>query len=132
MSKLNKAKFNEMREVVSRCTYKDGWGIRLLVDNSEPTLRPYLQLRVQGHDSISGEPAEWVSGKRYLSTFMCRQEIVGAVFALIKDAEMHELHEWFRYKGRAIYNPHLDPDVLAEVASKAESFNSRTDSMTNA
>lgn len=63
---------------------------------------------------------------------MCRQEIVGVVFALIKDAELHEIHEWFRYKGRSIYNPHLDPDVLADVASRKESFVTRDDSMTNA
>ena len=83
-----------------------------------------------GERTVTGEPCTWKSGKRYLSIYMCRQEIVGAVFGLIKDAEMHEIREWFRYKGASIFNPHLDPDVLAEVAKKKASFNVRENAMT--
>ena len=119
-----------VNELVQLCSYKPGWEI-LVKKNDERGV--YIQLyNANGICSVTGKSQPWVSGKRYLSEFMCKQEIVGVVFALIKDAELHEIHEWFRYKGRSIYNPHLDPDVLAEVASKKESFITREDSMTNA
>ncbi|ASV44385.1 hypothetical protein PBI_SCTP2_370 [Salicola phage SCTP-2] len=121
---------DEVKQIVGKCSYKPGWEIMV---KEHETRGVYIQLHnTQGMCSITSEHQPWVSGKRYLSEFMCRQEIVGVVFALIKDAELHEIHEWFRYKGRSIYNPHLDPDKLAEVASKKESFVTRDDSMTNA
>ncbi len=42
---------------------------------------------------------------------------------------MHEVREWFRYRGASIFNPHLDPDVLADVAKKKASFCVRENAM---
>lgn len=127
----------EMDELVAACSYKPGWHIRLLEDGGAYKARPYIQLSVDATTDASldsykrdGTRTPWQSGKRYLSPHMCRQEVVGAVFALIKDAEAHEMHEWFRYRGASIYNPHLDPDVLVPVARKASSFNVRQNAMT--
>lgn len=121
----------EMLHVVKQITYKPGWVILFV-----PGERSYVQLAVSlesdaSLDSVKrdGTRTPWKSGKRYLSEHMCRQEIVGVVFSLIKDAEMHEVHEWFRYKNASIYNPHLDPDVLAEVARKRSSFVTRENAM---
>lgn len=123
---------SEMEAIVASCTYKPGWTIALGNDS-----RPYIQLSVSEESDASldsarrdGTRTPWKSGKRYLSPHMCRQEIVGAVFDLIKGAEMHETHEWFRYREASIYNPHLDPDVLAEVARRASSFVTRENAMT--
>lgn len=122
----------EMSELVRACTYKPGWSI---VFYSSGT-RPYIQLNVEESAPAAldsqgtGNRYAWSSSKRYLSPHMCRQEVVGAVFALIKDAEAHEMHEWFRFRGASIYNPHLDPEVLALVARKAGAFNVRANAMT--
>jgi hypothetical protein len=117
-----------MLTIVQAITYKPGWYVELHV--TRDARPPYIQISVANAICAStGVPAPWKSGKRYLSQHMCRQEIVGAVFALIKDAEMHEVHEWFRYRDASIFNPHLDPDVLAEVARKASSFNVRQNAM---
>lgn len=118
--------FAEMKSIIEQCSYKPEWAIAL---HGSPDTRPYVQLHVDGTCSISGKPVLWSSGKRYLSPWMRKQEIVGVVFDLIKAAEMHELHEWFRYKGASIYNPHLDPDALAELASRKESFVCRENAM---
>lgn len=107
-----------MLDIISQITYKEGWTIELREDAGG---RPYIQISVDesaeaAKCAFSGKVTPWKGGKRYLSAHMCRQEIVGACLSAIKDAEMHEIHEWFKYKGRAIYNPHLDPDKLAEFA----------------
>lgn len=123
---------SEIREIVSRVTYKPGWMVLLGSDRD----RTFVQVSVDERSDAtldptgrSSERTPWKSSKRYLSPHMCRQEVVGAVFGLIKDAEEHELREWFRYRGASIYNPHLDPDVLAKVARDRSSFVLREDAM---
>lgn len=122
----------EVRSIVERITYKPGWTLNVGRDGE----RLYVQASVSEESDLTLDPTRrttnrtpWKSGKRYLSPFMCRQEIVGTVLGLIQDAELHELREWFRYRGAAIYNPHLDPDVLADVARKASSFCFRENAM---
>ena len=122
----------EAQNIVAQISYKPHWSIGVHRDGH----RSYVQLGVSAESGAALDPTgrstkrtAWKSGKRYLSQFMCRQEIVGVVWGLIQDAEMHEAREWFRYKGASIYNAHLDPDVLVEVARKKSSFCVREDAM---
>lgn len=130
--------YEEMASLVEACTYKPGWSVKLTREAAIATtagdLRPYIQVCVDveadaSMDSLTRQRAPWKGGKKYLSYHMCRQEIVGAVFGALKDAELHEIHEWFRYKGCSIYNPHLDPNALVTIARKAASFNVRENAM---
>ena len=115
----------EVRDLVSKITYKDGWFILCGVDGD----RMYVQVQVIGGTcSVTRAKTDWKGGKKYLSPYMCKQEIVGACLAIIKAAEEHEMLEWFRYDGASIFNPHLDPDLLAELARKKSSFVTRPDS----
>ncbi|MCG7507086.1 hypothetical protein [Mesorhizobium retamae] len=123
----------EMAEILEAITYKPGWHILVGFQHDQP----YVQLHVTEEsdatlDSCSrdGKRTPWRGSKRFLSTHMCRQEIVGAVFGLIQDAESHEMREWFRYRGASIYNPHLDPDALVPVARRKSSFVLRENAMT--
>lgn len=110
---------DDMRAIVAQITYKPGWSIALVEKEGD---RPYLQVSVgEGAEAAMcavtrQRPYAWDGGKRWLSPHMCRQEIVGQCFGAFKDAEDHELREWFRYKGAAIYGPHIDPDELIEVS----------------
>lgn len=122
---MAKLTIEEIKAIVEAITYKPDWQI-ILGDDGE---RMYVQIEATTLDSITKVPTKWKSGKTYLSPFMCRQEIVGSVFSTIEKAELHEIREFFRYKGASIFNPHLDPDVLAEVAKKASSFNVRDNAM---
>ncbi|MNF29691.1 hypothetical protein D3C85_851500 [compost metagenome] len=115
----------QMREIVNAITYKPDWTIHLKDDGD----RLYVQIEATTLDSITREPTTWKSGKNYLSPFMCRQEVVGVVFGAIEKAEIHEMREFFRYKGASIYNPHLDPEALVELASRKENFNMRDNAM---
>lgn len=127
----------EVADIVDACTYKPGWHIALRSDPvyGRETPRYYLQLEVDAtaRAAVSSVPPHlidpWKSGKRYISLHMCRQEIVGVIFDLIKAAEDHELREWFRYKGASIYNPHLDPDALVNIAKRKSSFVMRDNPM---
>ncbi|QIG75706.1 hypothetical protein EVC20_135 [Rhizobium phage RHph_Y2_17_1] len=125
---------HEVKEILDAITYKPGWSTELRYDAVRKASYIQLAVSVEAEASLDSQTRDgtrtpWKSAKRYLSPHMCRQEIVGLVFGLIKDAEMHEVHEWFRYRNASIYNPHLDPDVLAQVARKASSFNVRLNAM---
>lgn len=123
----------KMRGIVTACSYKPGWTIYFDIDDKG---NPFMQIGVDETTEASIDSTDrkvrvpWRGSKRYLTEHMCRQEIVGAAFGLIKDAESHEMREWFRYCGASIYNPHLDPDVLVSVARKRSSFNVRENAMT--
>lgn len=123
---MNTLTIEQMKSLVEACTYKPGWEI--IFDNDGE--RPFVQIAATTLCSVSGEASAWKSSKTYLSPYMCRQEVVSAVYGAIEKAELHEIREFFRYKGASIFNPHLDPDVLAEVAKKKESFNMRDNAMT--
>ncbi len=130
------AKWKEFEGIISRIEYKPGWYFRTGVEGS----RMWFQVGVTDEAEISFDPIEgkkvpWRGAKHYLSPHMCRNEIVSLVFHAIERAEMHEVKEWFRYapegkKPRAIFNPHLDPDALAALASKAANFDTRENAMT--
>ena len=119
------------KSLIDQITYKPGWYFRTGIEDG----RMWFQVGVTeeaeiSFDPIVGKKVPWRGAKHWLSEHMCRNEIVSLVFHAIERAEMHEVREWFRYKKRAIFNPHLDPDALAELASKARNFNTRENAMT--
>lgn len=116
----------QMTDIVDDITYKPTWCINC---KQEPDGGLYVQIEATTLDSLTLEPSTWKGGKHYLSQWMCRQEVVGVVFSAIEKAELHEMREFFRYKGASIYNPHLDPDALVEVAKLAKNFNVRENAM---
>ena len=119
----------EMRDLVAQITYKPGWQVLFELDKLGGN-RPYIQISAATPDSTNpAKVVPWRSAKHYLSSFMCRQEVIGTVYHAIERAELHEMNEFFRYKGASIYNPHLDPDVLVDVAKRRSSFNTRDDAM---
>tara|TARA_R110000851_G_scaffold59347_2_gene137345 strand:- start:378 stop:749 length:372 start_codon:yes stop_codon:yes gene_type:complete len=116
--------------IISDITYRPGFKFLVGEDGD----RMYVQMEVSVESEFSLSPfthqrEAWKSGKAFLSMHMCRQEIVGAVFGVIRSAEEHEMREWFKYKGASIYNPHLDPDALADVARRKSSYNFRKNAM---
>lgn len=128
----------EMSRIVQSISYKPGWSITLSDDGSrEKVGRPFIQIAVDetaeaARCPFTGKVEPWRGGKRYLSKHMCKQEVVGACLDAFKSAEMHEIHEWFKYKGRSIYNPHLCPDALAELVGKKENLCLRKNAMSMA
>ena len=127
---MKNEKIEEFQSIIDAITYKPGWYFRTGIEDT----RMWVQVGVTedaeiSYDMIEKKRVPWRGAKHFLSEHMCRQEIVSTVFHAIERAELHEMKEWFRYKKRAIYNPHLDPDVLVVVASKKESFNIRNNAM---
>ena len=125
------AKWLKFALIIGKVTYKPGWYLRTGVEEG----RMWVQVGVTDEaeiswDMIAKKKVPWRGAKHYLSPHMCRNEIVSTVYHAIERAELHEVKEWFRYRGASIFNPHLDPDALVEVAKWAKNFNVRVGAMT--
>lgn len=115
-----------MRNITNKISYKEGWAVATKTDNKGV----YVQIEcTNSTNADTQKPEPWKSGKRYLSEWMCEQEMVGVIFELIKCAEIHETHEFFRYKDVAIYSPHLDPDKLVYFATDLNNYCTRENAM---
>lgn len=110
----------QLKDIVDQCSYED-WLIQLRYDGD----RPYLQVRVNGRDNVTGKPLEWTGRKWMLSYHMCKQEVVRTAFKAVLTAMQHEVEELFKYRGVAIYNPHLDPDALVDFVKDAQHIQER-------
>jgi hypothetical protein len=53
--------------------------------------------------------------KWYVSSYATQGEIVQTALKAILTAEEHEVRERFKYKGVAIFGPHLDPNSLVTI-----------------
>lgn len=128
---------DEIDNLIRSISYKPGWSIHYGKDKEFDHSRTYLQVTVSetAEASMDSRPPHtrkaWKGAKHYLSPHMCRQEIIGVAFGAIRAAEDHEMREWFRYRGVSIYNPHLDPDFLADaIKFKGKAaFNVRAEAM---
>ena len=82
--------------------------------------RPFLQWSFTGPCSKTGEVKEQPCRKWQLSFYMTAGEIVQTAFAAALQAEEHECREFFRWKGRRLFNPHLPLTTLWERAEEEE------------
>lgn len=114
-------KFNDVREEIS---YKDGYRLILSRDKQDPTGRYYFQVECDRPDSSTGEMGVGRGGKAYLSPHMTVSELTRVAFGLFKAYEEHECREFFNWKNRAIFGPHVSSEALWEVA---ESLDYRTE-----
>lgn len=112
---------DRIKELVSQCTFED-WEINVRMDGD----RPYLQVHViNGKDADTGEHLEWTGRKWLLSYHMVPNEIVSTAFKAVSTAMEHEIRENFRFKGVSIFNPHIDPEMMAEIVSKGDIIQER-------
>lgn len=105
--------FSIFKQIIAQIVYKPGW---YFVTGFESN-RMWVQVGVTeeaeiSYDVIKKQRVPWKGAKHDLSIHMCRNEVVSTCYHAIERAELHEVREWFRYKGRSIFNPHIDPDAL--------------------
>lgn len=77
-----------------------------------------MQVQCYRMDTVTSEMGVGKGGKCYLSPHMTDQEIVQNAFGLFKAYEEHECREFFTYKGKRIYGPHISLEALLEVADR--------------
>ena len=102
---------SDFEAIISHVKYRD-WTLKVGQDGD----RCYLQVVFYEEDSITGKVEQQSCRKWMLSEHMVAQEVIRTAYKAIEAATLHEMSENFRYKGRAIYGPHIDPEALWKVA----------------
>ena len=112
---------DRLAEVLSRVSYP---GLTLETSREGPNL--FLRVTCPGGVcSITGKAWSWNGRWWRLSAHMTPSEIVGTAFKAVITALEHEARECFTYRGQAVYDAHLDVEVLAQVHSDRESLDAR-------
>lgn len=88
----------------------------LLKDQKDAEGRWYYQVHCKRPDAYTGEVGWGYGGKAYLSPHANEAELVRTAFALFKAYDEHEVREGFRWKGRAIFGPHISVEALWEAS----------------
>lgn len=105
-----------LRQTVADLEYKD-WQFRVEKDGIGLW---FLQARFVERDVISGQ-RDIVTGRKWrMSMHMTKSEIVQTALKAVLTAEEHEARERFRFRGRAIFGPHLNIETLWEIADRQE------------
>lgn len=118
MSKDDPLWSEAFREVWMGVSYKEGYGILLARDQKSDDGRFYYQVECDRPDSFTGEVSTGRGGKAYLSPHMTVSELTRLVFGLFKAYEEHECREFFKWKGRSIYGPHISSEALWSIANQ--------------
>lgn len=106
-----------VRGLADDISYKKGYRLAVEVDKTYGT-RVYLQVQYYREDCITGRMGWGSGGKMYLSPYMTDSEIVQGAFGLFKNYEEHECREFFAFKGKRVYGPHISVEALMEVADR--------------
>lgn len=106
---------SRVKELIADIHYKPDYRLYVGVSNEG---KIYLQVQCWRPDSITGEYDWGKGGKLHLSIHMTDQEIVQNAFGLYKAYEEHECREFFTYRGKRIYGPHISLEALLEVADR--------------
>ena len=106
----------KLRAVLADLVYKD-WSFRIEKDGIGLW---FMQVQVKGPDATTGDAIEWSGRKWRMSMHMTTSEIVQTALKAVLTAEEHETRERFQYKGRAIFGPHLNVEMLWHLANETE------------
>lgn len=92
----------------------------------------YLQVSAMLPDNTAQGAAPPVvleqKGRKWrLSVHMTRSEVVQTALKACLAFEEHELRERFKYRGRSIFDPHYDVDLLHSLRGQVDALDERTD-----
>lgn len=94
-------------KIVNDVTYKD-WRFRVM-EKGDGFL---VQAVFKTSCAKTGKKEKQSCRKWYVSAHSCRAEVVRALYKAVEAGEIHEVQEWFKYKGVAVFNPHLNPEDI--------------------
>ncbi len=114
--------YEAVQDIVSEITYKPGYRLLVRYDTESIALtsRVYLQVECNRPDAITGEPGTGRGGKYYLSEHMVLSEVVRIAFKLFFAYEEHECREFFKWRDRAVFGPHISVEALFDAATQLE------------
>lgn len=101
----------EMQLVIAECEFPH-YTLTVSIDGRNAI---YLRGSYMEADVLTGKEERQLTRRWFLSPEMTRSEIVSTAFKCVLTSAEHRVREWFRYRGRAVYGPHFNVDLLWEI-----------------
>lgn len=102
-------------KIIKEIKLPDGFSIRL---DTHPEGRFYMQIRQESVCNRTGKPYNEGGRKWDLSQHMTESEVVFTAWKAYLTFIEHEAREQFHYKGKKIFDPHIDVNALLEACEK--------------
>lgn len=85
----------------------------------------FLMAHYPEADIISREVATQTTRKWYISPHATKSEVVQTAFKCIITSMEHRAREMFKYRGKRVFGPHFDVDVLWNVCNDGNHISKR-------
>ena len=102
-------------KIVKEIKLPTEFSIRL---DTHPEGRFYIQIRQESTCNRTGKPYNEGGRKWDLSQHMTESEVVFTAWKAYLTFIEHEAREQFHYKGKKIFDPHIDVNALLEACEK--------------
>ncbi len=99
---------DEIKSIVAECSFHE-YAFVATIDGRGAM---YLQARYSEPDVHTGVMGVQHTRRWFLSPYMSKSEVVQTAFKLVITSMEHRAREWFQYRGRAVFGPHFNVDVL--------------------
>lgn len=110
----------EAQQYLEEVSYKDWRFVVKYLQNKVGEFDFYLQVQFLAYDSEKGFHTVQHGRKWYISEHATKSELIQTALKAVLTAEEHEAREQFKYRGKAVFGPHIDVDVLANIADLVE------------
>lgn len=111
MNKIN------LDDILAQISVPYGWELESVEEGDTIFLRVLCN---SDRCNITNEEMNWTGRKWVISRYACESEIVQTCLKAILTAVEHETREKFLYKGRMIFGPHIDVNVLLRISDYVE------------
>lgn len=110
---------DKLNTILGNVEYQD-WAFRVLPANEGWNVQVAFFAEDNNAPMGMGKLVAQYGRKWYVSRFATESEVVQTALKAILTALEHEAREQFKYKGRALFGPHLDVNALMEIADKTQ------------
>jgi hypothetical protein len=104
-------------EFLTRVSWRDDRRFLVEVDKADSHGRIYVQVEADRIDVNTGEPGVGRGGKAYLTPYATDSELARTLLGLAIAYEEHEVREFFKVDGVAVFGPHISLDALLEAGT---------------
>ena len=106
----------EFRAILDQISF-GSWKFQLRTEGERTFLRV---ADPSGVCNVSGQPLPWAGRWHPLSPWMTKSEVVQTAFHAAKTAMEHEIRERFKYRGRTVFGPHFNVDLLWDLCGRTD------------
>jgi len=100
-----------LQKFVDELQFND-WEFHLRLKNEIP----YLQIKFMAPCNDTGKMELQSCRKWMLSYHMNTDELISTAYKATEAAVLHEMREQFKWRGEALFHPHIDPQELWKLA----------------